>query len=73
MNELRKMERGNYYTLKQIKIYSEPGVQFNIRIGYMTRYQLSRFPKVGRTPACVKTRYLRHDAKKGAQLKRMRL
>jgi hypothetical protein len=29
--------------------------------------------KLGRTPACVKTRCLRHDAKKGAQLKRMRL
>jgi hypothetical protein len=30
-------------------------------------------PKLGRTPSCVKTRRLRHDAKKGAQLKRMRL
>jgi hypothetical protein len=29
--------------------------------------------KVGRTLACVKMRCLRHDAKKGAQLKRMRL
>jgi hypothetical protein len=29
--------------------------------------------KVGRTPACVKTWCLRHEAKKGAQLKRMGL